>query len=155
MTTLVEPQRVLSVEEIMNVIPHTFPFLLVDRVLSIDFEAKRIKAIKNVSINEPFFQGHFPGKPIMPGVLLIEALAQVGAIYISQTGIEGLKVLVGVKNFKFRRPVTPGDQLHLNLEVTHFSKIGGRSKGEICVDGKVCAEGEMTFSVIKEKDSKS
>jgi 3-hydroxyacyl-[acyl-carrier-protein] dehydratase len=141
----------MDINEIMERIPHRHPFLFVDKVRSFNETEGWIVAEKTVSIEEPFFAGHFPDKPIMPGVLIIEALAQVGAILISLRGMEGLKVLVGVSNFKFRRPVYPGDTLILELETTHISSVGGRSKGVASVNGKKCAEGEMIFSVFKEK----
>lgn len=141
---------ILGIEEIKKRIPHRYPFLFVDKVISIDKEAGIIQGIKSVSINEPFFGGHFPDKPIMPGVLIVEALAQLGAILISEDR-KGLKVLANISNFKFRRPVFPGDVLQLHLQTTHVSAIGGRCSASASVNGEVCAEGQMTFSIMKDQ----
>ena len=145
----------MDLEEIKQLIPHRDPFLFVDKVIACDLEKGTISALKTVSIKEPFFAGHFPEKPIMPGVLIIEALAQVGAIYISKKGMKGLKVLLSVGSFKFRQPVFPGDTLLLSMEVIHFSRVGGRCMGVASVNGKKCAEGQMTFSIFKEKEKES
>lgn len=150
--TATKESTAMDITEIMKLIPHRYPFLLVDKVLSIDFETNTIIGQKAVTINEPFFNGHFPEKPIMPGVLIIEALAQLGGIYISKKGIGDLKVLVSVKDFKFRSPVYPGDMLTLSTEVTHVSSVGGRCKGIASVGDRKCAEGLMTFSIFKEKE---
>jgi len=154
MSVLERDEAVMTIKEIMDNIPHAYPFLLVDRVVSIDQEEKVIEAIKNVTINEPFFEGHFPNQPIMPGVLIVEALAQTGALYISKMGIEGLKVLVGINNFRFRRPVYPGDTLRLKVTITHMSAIAGKCIGEAFVGDQVCAKGELMFSLIKDKKGK-
>jgi 3-hydroxyacyl-[acyl-carrier-protein] dehydratase len=145
-------ETLMDVKEIQKRIPHRYPFLFVDKVLSIDLLKGTISAIKVVSINEPFFQGHFPNLSIMPGVLIIEALAQASAIYVAETGMKGMKVLASVKSFKFRRPVSPGDTLHLEVKVLHLSVLGGKCEGVASVDGKICAEGQLTFSVVKAKE---
>lgn len=149
---LVSPPTLLDVKEIQKRIPHRYPFLFVDKVLAIDAAAGTISAIKSVSINEPFFQGHFPEHPIMPGVLIIESLAQVAAIYVAEIGMKGLKVLASVKGFKFRRPVSPGDTLSLEVKVLHLSSLGGKCEAKASVDGKVCAEGQLTFTIVKDKE---
>ena len=141
----------MDISEIKKLIPHRYPFLFVDRVISCDLDAGEIIAHKMVSANELFFEGHFPERPIMPGVLIIEALAQAGSIFISKKGMDGLKVLARVNNFKFRSPVYPGDLLELKLTTIHSSSFGGKSRGVAMVGDKICAEGEMMFSVIKEK----
>ena len=113
----------LNIQEIMNTIPHRYPFLLVDKIIDLE-PGKRAVGIKNVTINEPFFQGHFPGRPIMPGVLICEALAQVGAVVIlgDPANRDKLAVFTGINNFKFRHQVVPGETLRLEAELT---KCGG------------------------------
>lgn len=141
--------QVLDIKQIINILPHRYPFLLVDRVLEMDLEKGYILAQKNVTINEPFFQGHFPDAPIMPGVLILEALAQAGAILVHLKGSEAkIAVLLNVNNAKFRQPVKPGDVLHLRCQGLHFSSKGGRVKAEALVDGKLVAEGEIGFVFV-------
>ncbi len=144
----------MKASEIMKHIPHRYPFLLIDKIINVDETEGTLEAIKNVTINEPFFQGHFPEEPIMPGVLIVEALAQAAAVGISLRNIEGLKVLVSIKNFKFRYPVRPGDTLKLSVKLLHLSTFGGRCKAVAKVDDKICAEGEMTFSIFKKTKEK-
>ena len=131
--------QTLDIGQIMDYLPHRYPFLLIDRV--IEFErAQRIVAIKNVTINEPFFSGHFPGYPIMPGVLVVEAMAQAGCILLLKEVADReskLVVFTGIELAKFRRPVTPGDQLRLEVEVLSFRPRAGRMKGKAIVNGKV------------------
>jgi UDP-3-O-[3-hydroxymyristoyl] N-acetylglucosamine deacetylase/3-hydroxyacyl-[acyl-carrier-protein] dehydratase len=145
----IRESAVYSVEDILQVLPHRYPFLLVDRILELE-EGKRIVGLKNVTINEPFFQGHFPGHPIMPGVLIIEAMAQVGGMLLMRT-IEdpGSKVVyfLSLDNVKFRRPVKPGDQLHLELEVLQKRGTMCKMKGTAYVDGQVVTEAEMAAMV--------
>ncbi|MCH9811370.1 3-hydroxyacyl-ACP dehydratase FabZ [bacterium] len=138
-------------EEIQKYIPHRAPFLFVDRVLDLDTVNGTIVAEKTLDPEESFFQGHFPEKPIMPGVLIIESLAQVGAIYITKKGVSGLKVLMGVQSFKFRRPVYPGDTMVMKMEEVHISAMAGKCRGEVHVNSRKCAEGLMTFSIFKEE----
>src|SRR5690606_16881230 len=129
--------------EIMKVIPHRYPFLLVDKIVSLDVKAGVIVGQKNVSINEAFFQGHFPGAPLMPGVLILEALAQVGAVLVFVKGQEDkIGVLLNIKEAKFRNPVRPGDILILKCEGIHFSSKGGRVKAMATVNEKVAVEAE-------------
>jgi UDP-3-O-[3-hydroxymyristoyl] N-acetylglucosamine deacetylase/3-hydroxyacyl-[acyl-carrier-protein] dehydratase len=137
--------QVLGIEEIMKVLPHRYPFLLVDRVLEID-AGKRIVGIKNVTINEPFFQGHFPGHPIMPGVLIIEAMAQVGGMLLMGAVSDPEKKVVyftSLNNVKWRRPVKPGDQLRFELELLQVRGMMCKMQGIAKVDGEVVAEAEM------------
>ncbi|NLY62179.1 MAG: 3-hydroxyacyl-ACP dehydratase FabZ [Clostridiales bacterium] len=136
----------MKVNEIMKRIPHRYPFLLVDRVLELEL-GKRGEGIKNVTINEPFFQGHFPGTPVMPGVLIIEALAQLGAVIVlGMPENKGkLAFLTGVDNVRFRRQVIPGDQLRLEVEMTRMRGPIGKGKGRALVDGEVAAEGGIMF----------
>jgi beta-hydroxyacyl-[acyl carrier protein] dehydratase FabZ len=114
-----------DVLKIMEVLPHRYPFLLVDRILEIDIENLKIKALKNVTINEPFFIGHFPGNPVMPGVLIIEAMAQVGAyLMLKKAGIEdGIVLFASIEEAKFRKPVVPGDQIIFEVEGINIKKL--------------------------------
>jgi 3-hydroxyacyl-[acyl-carrier-protein] dehydratase len=139
-----------DIQEILDLLPHRYPFLLIDRV--VEFErGKRLVAIKNVTINEPFFQGHFPGYPIMPGVLVIEAMAQAGAI-IMMTEIpdreKKLAVFTGIERAKFRRPVTPGDQLRIEVEVLAFKSRLGRMEARAFVDGKLACQATLTCQIV-------
>ena len=142
----------IDIGRILDVLPHRYPFLLVDRILEIEGH-QRIVGIKNVTINEPFFQGHFPGHPIMPGVLIIEAMAQVGGMLL-MSHFEGQNVedkvvyFMSLDNVKFRRPVVPGDQIRFELEMVQFRGKTCRMKGQGFVDGQVVAEAEMMAMVI-------
>lgn len=139
----------LGIEEIMKILPHRYPFLLVDRIVEID-ERKRVVGIKNVTINEPFFQGHFPGHPIMPGVLIIEAMAQVGGVLLLGTVDDpDTKVVyfMSLDNVKWRKPVKPGDQLRFELEMTQIRGRVCRMHGVAKVDGEVVAEADMAAMV--------
>jgi beta-hydroxyacyl-ACP dehydratase FabZ len=144
----------IEIQEIMELLPHRYPFLLVDRV--IEYEAdSRIVGIKNVTINEPFFQGHFPGIPIMPGVLIIEAMAQVGGVLVFKTLPDREKKLVffaAIKNARFRKPVVPGDQLRIEMLLTHVRRSLGKLKGEAYVDTQLVAEAEIMFSLVDRHD---
>jgi len=139
----------MGMAQIFDTLPHRYPFLLVDRVLTID--PPRAVGIKNVTFNEEFFQGHFPGNPVMPGVLILEAMAQVGGCLVFSTMPERhtkLVYLVGVDKARFRRPVVPGDQLVITVELlSHRHKLV-RVKGEARVDGQLCAEAEILSSVV-------
>jgi 3-hydroxyacyl-[acyl-carrier-protein] dehydratase len=144
----------IEIKEIMNILPHAYPFLLVDRIIEVE-PGKRIVGIKNVTYNEPFFPGHFPGRPIMPGVLIVEAMAQTaGLLVFSSLPQEHPKTSVyflGIDNVRFRKPVIPGDQLHLELEITkHRQSIWG-FKGKALVDGKLVAEAELLAMLGDEK----
>ena len=147
-TTGAKETSVLGIEEIMKVLPHRYPFLLVDRIL--EREQQRIVGLKNVTINEPFFQGHFPGHPIMPGVLIIEAMAQVGGMLLmGSVGSPEEKVVyfMSLDNVKFRRPVKPGDQLRFELEINQVRGKVCRMRGVAKVDGEVVAEADMAAMV--------
>ena len=138
-----------TIEEIMKVLPHRYPFLLVDRIIEIE-EKKRIVGLKNVTINEPFFQGHFPGHPIMPGVLIIEAMAQVGGMLLLGSVSEPETKVVyfmSLDNVKFRRPVKPGDQLRFELEVTQLRGTVCKMRGIGKVDGEVVVEADMAATI--------
>ena len=139
-----------DIQEILGFLPHRYPFLLIDRI--VEFEpTRRLVAIKNVTINEPFFQGHFPGYPIMPGVLVVEAMAQAGGIIMMHElpdRAEKLVVFTGIERAKFRRPVTPGDQLRIEVEVLSFRPRAGRIEGKAWVDGKLACEAILTCQVV-------
>ena len=139
-----------DIQEILGLLPHRYPFLLIDRV--VEFErGKRLVAIKNVTMNEPFFQGHFPGYPLMPGVLIVEAMAQAGAIIMLHEIPDReskLAVFTGIEKAKFRRPVTPGDQLRIEVEVLAFKSRLGRMEAKALVDGKVACQATLTCSIV-------
>lgn len=136
---------VFNVQEIMKRLPHRYPFLLVDKIVELE-EGKRIVGIKNVTVNEPFFQGHFPGHPIMPGVLIIEAMAQVGGVYAVATdkvGDDKVTYFVGIDNARFRKPVVPGDVLRLELEMLSCRRGIYTFAGKAFVEGTLVAEAEL------------
>lgn len=142
----------LDVKEIVKILPHRYPFLLVDKITELDLEKKIIIGQKNLTINEAFFQGHFPDAPIMPGVLILEALAQTGGILVHLKGNrEKIAVLLSVNNAKFRLPVRPGDVLVLKCEGIHFSSKAGKVQATALLDGKVAAEAEIGFALIDKK----
>lgn len=136
--------------DIQKILPHRYPFLLVDKITEIE-EGKRAVGIKNVTVNEPFFQGHFPGNPIMPGVLIVESLAQVGAVMLlSMPENKGkLGVFTGINSMKFRRQVVPGDTLTLEAELIMYRHGMGKAEVKATVDGQVAAAGEISFAVIE------
>ena len=151
----------IEAKEIMNILPHAYPFLLVDRILEIE-PGKRIVGIKNVTYNEPFFPGHFPGQPIMPGVLIVEAMAQTaGVLAFKSMPEEDQKntdehqkkavYFLGIDNVRFRKPVIPGDQLRLELEVTRQRQSIWGFKGKAWVDGKLVAEADLLAMMEEEK----
>jgi len=137
----------IGIQEIMETIPHRYPFLLVDRILELEIE-KRVVGIKNVTMNEPFFQGHFPGHPIMPGVLIIEAMAQAGGVLALQSVPKDevknkLIYFMSIDKVKFRKPVVPGDQLRFELEQTRSRANIRAYSAKALVDGAVVAEAEL------------
>lgn len=138
--------------DIQNIIPHRYPFLLVDKITEIEYGKKAI-GIKNVTVNEPFFQGHFPGNPIMPGVLIVEAMAQVGAVSI--LGMDEnkgkLAVFTGIDGMRFRRQVVPGDTLRMEVEMVAFKRGIGKAKAEAYVGDQLAASGELMFAIIENK----
>jgi 3-hydroxyacyl-[acyl-carrier-protein] dehydratase len=139
----------LETEEIQQILPHRYPFLLVDRVPEIGPD--HAVGIKNVTINEPFFQGHFPGQPIMPGVLIVEALAQVGGVaLLSRPEHRGkLALFAGLDKVRFKRPVRPGDVLRLEVTLERIRGSIGRGRGVATVDGEVAAQGEFLFALAE------
>jgi len=146
-----ENRVVYSVTDIMKFLPHRYPFLLVDRIVEID-PPQRIVGLKNVTINEQFFQGHFPGAPVMPGVLIIEAMAQVAGVMIyrdmpDEEKSRKLIYFTGIENAKFRRPVVPGDQLRIEMELVNRRSTFGKMAGRALVDGKLAAEATVMFAI--------
>ncbi len=138
-----------TLEEIQALLPHRYPFSLVDRILDY-VPGQKAVGLKNVSFNEPHFQGHFPGRPIMPGVLIVEAMAQVGGIVLTQLpGVSGLCLFAGIDKVRFRRPVVPGDQLIMTVELlTIKQKRFGKMQARAEVAGQLACEGELMFSVV-------
>jgi len=142
-------EKTLDVKDIIKILPHRYPFLLVDRIIAVDLERGYILGQKNCTINEAFFQGHFPDAPIMPGVLILEALAQAGGVLVHLKGqVDKIAVLLNVNNAKFRQPVKPGDVVHLHCEGIHFSSKGGRVKATAKVGDKIAAEAEIGFAFV-------
>jgi len=145
--------QTLNIGDLLKLLPHRYPMLLIDRVVDL-VRAKRIVAIKNVTINEPFFAGHFPGYPIMPGVLIVEAMAQAGAALLFTEVKEKddkLLLFTGIERARFRRPVTPGDQLRIEVEVLAYRGIAGRLQGKAYVDGKLACEAVVTCRLLPRK----
>src|SRR5947207_5076897 len=143
-------ETVLDITHIQSILPHRYPFLLVDRI--VEYEPhKRVVGIKNVTLNEPFFQGHFPGAPVMPGVLIVEAMAQTAGVLMLASMPDRETKLVfftGIDNARFRRPVVPGDQLRLELTVLRLRPRYIRLRGEAYVDGELVAEAEISSSLV-------
>jgi 3-hydroxyacyl-[acyl-carrier-protein] dehydratase len=140
----------LNTKEIVKILPHRYPFLLVDRILEIDLEKGTIVGQKNLTINEAFFQGHFPEAPLMPGVLILEALAQTGGILVHlRDNRDKVAILLSVSSAKFRHPVKPGDVLLLKASVVHLSSKGGKVSAQAYVNEKMVAEAEMSFALVE------
>ncbi|MHB1131487.1 MAG: 3-hydroxyacyl-ACP dehydratase FabZ [Chloroflexota bacterium] len=135
----------MEIVEVLKHLPHRSPFLMVDRVLEISEDGQRLVALKNVSVNEPFFQGHFPGYPVMPGVLIAEALAQAGGILVARRGDTAGQIgfLAGLDNFRFRRQVVPGDSLRLEVEIKRLRSSTAVFVARASVAGQTVAEGEI------------
>ena len=147
----------LDILNIQALLPHRYPFLLVDRILELE-EGKRIVGIKNVTVNEQFFQGHFPGQPVMPGVLLLEVMAQVGGVLARKTAAgkgRPTVFLTGIEKAKFRRPIVPGDQLHVVVEVVRRKGPFWKMAGQILVDSSLVCEAGMTAMVKDEEETEN
>lgn len=142
----------MNVEEIMRIIPHRYPFLMVDRIIEL-VPGEKAVGIKNLTINEPFFAGHFPEKPVMPGVLMIEAMAQVGACsLLSQTEHRGkIAMFAGVDRIRFRRSALPGETLLISTEIAAVKGNIGKGKGKITVDGETVCSGEFMFALVDDQ----
>ena len=150
MTNSTSVSASLTSEEIMGLLPHRYPFALVDRLIAYE-QGKSATGLKNVTLNEPHFQGHFPDRPLMPGVLIVEAMAQVGGLIVKQMPDlpKGLFVFAGIDKVRFRRPVVPGDQLVINCELISIKRQRfGKVKGEAKVDGNLACSGELMFSLV-------
>lgn len=148
-----EKNVVYTIGDILSILPHRYPFLLVDRIISLE-PGRRIVGLKNVTFNEQFFQGHFPGAPVMPGVLIIESMAQVAGVLIYRDLPEKEKKLIyftGIESAKFRRPVTPGDQLHIEMELLGRRNTFGKMAGRATVEGKLAAEAVVLFAIVDRK----
>ena len=139
----------LDIKQIQRILPHRYPFLLVDSILELQEGVKAV-GVKNVTINEPFFQGHFPGNPIMPGVLIVEAMAQVGAVAIlsKEEYKNKLAVFAGIDNMRRRRQVVPGDRLRMEVELVAMKRGIGKAKAKASVNGEVAASGELMFGLV-------
>lgn len=144
----------LDIQEILKLLPHRYPFLLVDRIVECD-DQKRIVGIKNVSMNEPFFQGHFPGIPVMPGVLQLEAMAQTGGILVNRMSNAGERVpfFMAVDKARFRRVIKPGDQMRIEVEFLTLKTKVVKFQGRIFVDGELASEAEMMCMITDQKVS--
>ena len=140
---------IFSAKDIEKILPHRYPFLLVDRILEMNLEENEILGLKNVTVNEPFFQGHFPGVPIMPGVLILEALAQTGGVLVHQKGyVKKIAVLLNITGAKFRKPVVPGDALLLYAKGIHVSGNGGKIKAKAMIGQVLAVEAELSFALV-------
>lgn len=147
----------LGIIDIMEILPHRYPFLLIDRVVEL-VRMQRIVAIKNVTINEPYFQGHFPSYPIMPGVLMVEAMAQAGgALLLTEVPDRNDKLMVftGIDEARFRAPVVPGDQVRIEVQVLKWSRRGATMRGNAFVDGKLVCEAEIRCQLVPRAGKKS
>jgi 3-hydroxyacyl-[acyl-carrier-protein] dehydratase len=145
-----DPTPKWDIEWIQSVLPHRYPLLLVDRVLEIE-PKKRIVAIKNVTVNEPFFNGHFPGRPVMPGVFLVEGLAQAGGLLLLHDmpdRADKLIFFMGIESAKFRRPVVPGDQVRYEIEVLRLRSMHCKMAGKVLVDGQLAAEAVISSAMV-------
>ncbi len=145
--------NVLNTRQIMKILPHAYPFLLVDRIIHLNLEENEIIGLKNVTVNEPHFTGHFPNAPVMPGVLILEALAQTGGILVHQKGYDKkIAVLLNILEAKFRKTVLPGHTLHLHAKGLHISGTGGKMATKAMVGEVVVAEATISFALVdKEK----
>jgi 3-hydroxyacyl-[acyl-carrier-protein] dehydratase len=154
---ILDGKQTLDIREIMSILPHRYPFLLIDRVVEIE-RKKRIVAIKNVTMNEPFFQGHFPGMPVMPGVMVIEAIAQAGGTLLMPEVPDRDKLLImftSIERAKFRRPVVPGDQLRIEIDVLNWKPRRAKMEGRALVDGKLACEATVMCQLVPRPDAQA
>lgn len=141
---------VIDVKQIRQILPHAYPFLLVDKIIHLDLDAGEIIGQKNVTINEEFFLGHFPSVPLMPGVLILEALAQTGGILVHQKSkTKRIALLLNVSNAKFRNPVVPGDVIYLHAKALHITEKAGKIQAKAIVNDKIAVEAELSFALIE------
>jgi beta-hydroxyacyl-ACP dehydratase FabZ len=142
----------IDIQEILKIAPHRYPMLMIDRILECD-DDKKCVGLKNLTFNEPFFQGHFPGRPIMPGVFQLEAMAQVGGILLSRrTGLKGLiPLFMAVDNARFRRMLIPGDQMRIEVEITNSRAKVLRLQGKVMVENQLASEAQLLFMITDEK----
>ena len=149
----------MNIFKVMQRLPHRYPFLLIDRILEVEMPNKRLKALKNVTINEPFFGGHFPHRPVMPGVLVLEAMAQASSLLLTYPGSDDgpdtdtLYYFAGIDNARFKRPVEPGDQLKMDVEILRVSRGIWKYKAVGSVDGKVALEAELMCTIRSAQDA--
>ena len=141
------PDSVMDIRDIQKVVPHRYPFLLIDRVIE-RIPDERVVAIKNVTVNEPFFQGHFPGQPVMPGVLIVEAIAQTALILISDDAGDKIPLFMGIDKARFRRQVVPGDQLRIEVELSKMRRNVCRAHGLVTVAGEKAAEADILATIV-------
>lgn len=157
MSTTEEKQKPISVTEIMDLIPHRYPMLLVDRILEYVPHESAV-GLKNVTFNEPFFNGHFPGNPVMPGVLIVEAMAQTAGILVvhslGQSGAGKMVYFMTIESAKFRKPVVPGDSMHIHVQCIKSRGNVYKFRGEAKVDGVLCAEAEYSAMIFDKDDKK-
>ena len=139
----------LSIGKILNLLPHRYPFLMVDKIL--EQEENKIVGVKNVSINEPFFQGHFPEHPVMPGVLIVEAMAQTGGVlmFSKEENKEKIPLFAGIDKARFKKPVYPGDQLIIKVEILKMVRGIGKAKAEVYVDDNLVAYADLLFTAVR------
>ena len=143
----------LGIEEIMKILPHRYPFLLVDRIIECD-DQKRVGGLKNVTVNEPFFQGHFPGFPVMPGVLQLEAMAQTAGVLLNRIAslqAGAIPYFMSINNAKFRKVIGPGDQMRIEVELTNLRSKSAKFYGKVLVDGQIASEAEMMCMMTDKK----
>ncbi|MEL7431679.1 MAG: 3-hydroxyacyl-ACP dehydratase FabZ [Chlamydiota bacterium] len=147
---MIDAPSAIAPKKIPQILPHRYPFLLVDKIVHLDLEKNIVIGQKNVSYSDPYFQGHFPEAPIMPGVLVVEAMAQTGGVLVHEKGHKDkLAVLLNIASAKFRKPVFPGSILMIHVEGIHISSNGGKIKSKAYIEGKVAVEAELSFALLE------